>query len=479
MSDYDNTDHIDDIDDVRLQKLQTIEAKEGDIYYYNPVPKYTIKYILASKQKLIDSKIVVSFIGRVIKSRNQRMFLVIRDSIYAIQCYISKSIKQYEERKLIDVGDMLYVQGTCEYSDTGEFTCFIASFSFVSKCMINAPDEFFYSRAQDKYKVKNRTKYLTFVQDGYNALYTRFLVLKIIRDYMHANECIECETPILQSLAGGAFATPFVVDGAHGRSELRICPELYLKRLIITGFSRIFEIARSFRNEGVSVNHNPEFTLLECYLRDFNLTTGIEFCVQLILYVLNTIVELDEPLEKLKEQAKYMLSKSVKYITFTQILHEIDINIELDNWNGAQAVASRYGFNMEDFSVPDELYMDAVSAYIKQELSDAIVVLKYLPASISPLAKHNRSNGKVANRFEIYIDGIEILDGFEENNDYLRQQQAFEAQRRITSRAYDKYYVNDMKMGMSFLLGLGLGIDRFIKILTASKNIRDVISYTD
>ena len=474
-----NVDGMDEIDNVRLQKLNTIEQRQGNLYYYNPVPTHTIKYILSNKDKLIEKKVTVNFICRVIGTRNTRMFLTVREEAYKIQCYIDKDIPQYEDRKLIDVGDILYICGVCAYSQTNELTCFVTSFSFVSKCMINAPDDFFYKRVQDKYKVKNRTKYLTFVKDSYDKLYARFYIMQIIRKYFVMNNCIECETPILQNLAGGAFATPFKTTGAIGDMDLRICPELYLKRLIVTGFSRIFEIAKSFRNEGSSVNHCPEFTLLECYLRDFNLSTGIEFCVQLILFILNSIVDIDVPIEQTKAQAKSMLSRHVKYVTFSNILHNINVNVELNKWNFAQIIADTYNLDMSQYSLPDELYMDAVSEYIKRNLSDCIVVLQYLPASISPLAKHNQSNDKVANRFEIYIDGIEVMDGFEENNNYEIQLREFEKQQKHTHKPYDAYYVNDMKMGMPFLLGFGFGIDRFIKMVTNSKNIRDVISYID
>ena len=458
----------------RENKLVEIN-KKYDIYYFYPNTTHTIEEI---NESLIGYNVAV--IGRVINYRNSKMFIFIRNNGFDIQCYCNVKNNKLQDIKLVDIGDCICVNGIVKKSNTGVITIFIDSFTFLSKCLITAPDQYYINKKEDIYNRKKRTEYLSFHKVAFNNLHLRYKIVEQIRKFMFDNEFTEVETPILQRIAGGANTKPFVTQYIDKKDifYLRIAPELYLKRLIISGFNKIFEIAKNFRNEGMSIYHNPEFSMLEAYVVGWKLQNMIDF----ILLLLNFLVEqlLGIYTKNLSiTQINFLKSinfNNIKYFYFQNIIESLigkegTIN---DMFNKYAENNIRYEGESMNFYCVCEDYISKI--FVKQFEKNQIVCIMHHPAVLSPLAKICNN---FALRFEIYINGYEIADGFEEENNAKKQLAIFQQQAKNNNSKFDVEYINDMLIGFPHTTGVGIGLDRLICILLCCKNIRDVISYTD
>ncbi|AOP70379.1 Lysine--tRNA ligase [bacterium AB1] len=452
------------------------------------VPKYSVKYILQNYDTLIGQS--VCFVSRVINQRNNRLFLEVIEEEYQIQCCLLTKKFTTQERLYIDVGDIIYFQGEVKYSNSNEKTIFIEKFYIESKCVRDTPDQFYLSKELNLYDNSVRTRHIIFSSDVFKRIKGRFEIIREIRYFLNNLMYYEADTPVLHRIAGGAFAKPFKTTYDHFKTEysLRIAPELHLKRLIMGGFKKVYEIAKNFRNEGISAMHNPEFTMLEIYTVDMNRDECVTLCINLIKHICqfisqNSYLYQDNALSILKN------IDCIERLYFYKILEDVcqENNILFDRNNiDSQVICllekiSDIKYVVDDHDSVYGYLDDFVSKfYIKKHFLDKIVVLLDYPIIMSPLAKHDEKNN-VAIRFEIYINGVEVFDGFEENVDFEKQQKVFEEQKKITKNNYDHFFIEDMMYGMRKTTGVGMGVDRLVSLLllcpNSNNNIRNIIPF--
>ena len=463
----------------RLDKLNKIIEKQGNIYYYCPNVTHSLNKV---SNRLIDKEISVC--GRVIQHRNSKMFVIILNEGLDLQCYFDVKNKVIKDNlKLLDIGDFIFVEGIIKKSSTNVLTLFAQNFSFLAKCLCDAPDQYYIKKYEDIYQNEKRTIYLTFHKFAFRNVYLRFRISKYISNYFDSEDFIEVETPILQRIAGGATAKPFKTEylDKHTIFDLRIAPELYLKRMIICGMKKIYEVAKSFRNEGLSVKHNPEFTMIEAYAVMWGLDKMIKFIINMIHYAINKLL-INEINYLSNTQIDFLQSikfKNVKYYKFEDIIIEnfgsnITREVIIDELNKKEAI-----YNIDCNMSFEELCDDYISKiFIKKFSHNEIICVTHHPASLSPLAKMCEDS-KYSKRFEIYIRHSEVADGYEEETNYRIQLEKFKLQKIQNNREYDYNYINAMMLGFPVTSGVGIGLDRLACIILGLKNIRDVISYTD
>jgi len=433
-----------------------------------------------------DSK-VFNVAGRIMAMRNNGMFLDVVDSSGKIQVFIHKDSVDEEKiklLKLLDVGDILGVYGTMRRTPRGELSIRANSFKILSKSLLPLPEKW---HGLTDTETRYRQRYLDMIMNPEvrEIFLKRSKIIAKIRDYLTQRGFLEVETPMLQSIAGGAAARPFVTyhNTLDMEMYLRIAPELYLKRLLVGGLSeKIFEINRNFRNEGISPKHNPEFTMLELYhsFVDYNemmvLTENlISTIAQSILGTMEIeydgkIINLSPPWQRLT-----MIGAVKKYtdIDFGQFLSAPE----------AAEEAKKIGVDVDKNDSWGVIIDKVFEEKVEQHLIQPIHIIDY-PRDISPLSKPHRDDPRLVERFETRINGWEVANAFSELTDPIDQRRRFESQ--VESRKegdfevppeVDEDYIKALEYGMPPAGGLGVGIDRLVMLLTNSTNIRDVISF--
>ncbi|HAU30030.1 MAG: Lysine-tRNA ligase [candidate division TM6 bacterium GW2011_GWF2_43_17] len=424
--------------------------------------------------------------GRVMTKREhgKSVFVHIQDGAGRLQLYIKSDIvgelqfKRFVE--FIDLGDIIWVAGTLFVTKTGEKTIRVTDWVLESKSILPLPDKF---HGIADHEIKHRQRYLDLITDplARDRFYQRSRIVSFVRAYFEQHGYLEVETPILHPIPGGASARPFVTH--HNALDtdffLRIAPELYLKRLVVGGFERVFELNRNFRNEGVSTRHNPEFTMLECYTahKDYNFIMD---------FVTNLLREL-----ALQTTGSLQVPYGPHVINFDNIRR----------MSPRQAVVEFGGLKEEDLS-PEridatceqlEAEVDADSSYnqkvfalfeacAENKIVDPVFIIDF-PIEISPLAKRDANDAALAARFELFIAGMEIGNGFNELNDPFDQAERFKAQAQAHASGdpeamrYDADFIRALEYGMPPTVGVGLGIDRIVMLMTNTTTIRDVILF--
>ncbi|BFI91195.1 lysine--tRNA ligase [Enterobacterales bacterium endosymbiont of Anomoneura mori] len=444
------------------------------------------KYNKKNIKELNKKKISVA--GRIMNLRimGSASFVKLKDMGGYIQLYITKnkiSKKIYEKQfKKCKLGDILGVKGFLFKTKTGELSIFCNKLYILKKSLRLLPNKF--NKILDN-EIKYRQRYLDLIinNNSYNIFKIRSKIIFYIRNYMNKNKFIEVETPMLQTIPGGAIAKPFITyhNYLNIKMYLRISPELYLKRLVIGGFERVYEINKNFRNEGISSKHNPEFTMMELYMAYADYKILIKFIESLfkkiviklfnkkkILYK-NKLLDFNKPFKKItmiKSIKKYYKYINIKYIFnifyLKKILKSINIKIK------------------KHFKIGN-IINNLFEILVIHKLLKPTFITEY-PIEISPLSKRKYNNSSIAERFELFIGGIEICNGFSELNNSKDQNERFKEQIKTNKNKNniiynDKEFIKALEYGLPPTAGLGIGIDRIIMILTNSNSIRDVILF--
>jgi lysyl-tRNA synthetase class 2 len=430
--------------------------------------------------------------GRIlaIRSFGKANFLVISDGAARIQVYIRKdalSERDFAMFKLLDFGDYVGVSGRLFRTKTNELTIWASQLEFLAKCFIPLPEK--WHGLQDV-EIRYRQRYLDLIvnPDARRVFQVRSRVLGALRRFLDARGYLEVETPMMQSIAGGALARPFVTH--HNTLDmdlfLRIAPELYLKRLVVGGLERVYEINRNFRNEGISTQHNPEFTMLEFYqayseYREL-MTMTEEMIASVARETLGTTtirfgeheILLDPPFRRVS------LREGAREVAAARLGREVSLD-DLRSRERAAALAKALGVHVEPSWQAGRIATDIF------ELSEAALVqptfVYDFPTEVSPLSKQRADDPDTVERFELYVGGFEVANAFSELNDPAEQRRRFEAQ--ITGRAagdqeahaMDEDYIRALEYGLPPTAGEGVGIDRLVMLLTNSPSIRDVILF--
>ena len=443
------------------------------------------KYADTEKDQLAEKNINVSIAGRLLKFREMgsSIFADLHDENGKIQLYIQP--KQLDDKNslvlsMLDLGDIIGVNGILFKTKTNELTIKIVNIILLAKSLRPLPEKF---HGITDIEIKYRQRYLDLMtnHESKNLFITRSKIISTIRDYFIKQNFLEIETPMMHTIPGGATAKPFVTH--HNTLDLdlflRIAPELFLKRCIVGGFEKVFEINRSFRNEGLSIKHNPEFTMLEFYIAFQDYIYLMEF-IENVFEQLRSTLNLPDIIEY--QKTKINFKKPFKRITFYDALINYNSEINLDNINDKNFL-TQYA-NKKDITITDGnsvqlLQLDIFEKTVERELIDPTYIIDY-PTEVSPLARSFDDNKGIVERFELFIAGREIANGFSELNDPLEQSIRFKKQAESKNEekmSYDEDFITALEYGMPPTAGAGIGIDRLIMLLTNSSSIRDVLLF--
>lgn len=474
----------------RKQKLAELQEKRGiafpnDFKREHKAGDLQAEFGHLDKEAILEKNVKVIVAGRVM--RRGGPFVGIRDVSGTIQFYVGKPLqKESDDWKLLDIGDVVGVTGTLDKSGKGELFVNVESiddFRILTKSLRPLPDKF-HGLSDQEAKYRQRYVDLIVSEQTRNVFQVRSKVINGIRQYLAERDFMEVETPMLQVIPGGATARPFTTH--HNAMDrdlyLRIAPELYLKRLVVGGFERVFEINRNFRNEGVSTRHNPEFTMLEWYQAYADYNDLMDLTEDMLRTVAQDVLGTTD----IHYQGRdYDFSKPFERLTMFDSVLKFNAELtasDIDNLEAASAVATKLGVRVKSSWGLGKVLTEIFEATVEENLFDPVFITEY-PAEVSPLARRNDKNPDVTDRFEFFLGGREIANGFSELNDPIDQAERFNAQVAEKDAGddeamfYDADYINALEYGMPPTAGEGIGIDRLVMFLTDSPTIKDVILF--
>lgn len=478
----------------RIQKAS--ELKNAGV---NPYPHFLVKelsladfkskfaYIFDTENKRDESvSSVVSGRLKLLRIAGKSIFANIEDENENLQIYFSKDSLGEEKfnlfKKNLEVGDIILAKGFPFVTKTGEFSLHASEITLATKSIVPLPEKY---HGLTDIEQRYRKRYVDMIMNAEvrKDFLTRSKVVSLIRHFFEEKGFLEVETPMMHPIAGGANAKPFVTfhNSLGVERFLRIAPELYLKRLVVGGFEAVFEINRCFRNEGMDLTHNPEFTTIEFYWAYHNYKDLMDLTEELFALLLEKL-QLGKIIEF--DGQKVDFSKPFERITYKDALKKYGALSDeiIENKDKILEKLKKDGFEANDKLDLGHLQAELFDNYVESKLIDPIFVTDF-PISISPLSRRSDSNPEIAERFELFVCGRELANGFNELNDPLDQYERFlkqiEAKNAGDEEAceMDEDFVNALGYGMPPTAGQGIGIDRLVMLLTNKKSIRDVILF--
>ena len=482
-------DKLNDQTQVRIDKVSQLKEQNINPYSNTFKPNNFISDILKAysdktHEELEQEEDVFIISGRVLSKRDfgKSIFFNIKDQTGRIQGFVQKNHIGEEKHKLfkkfVDVGDIVGIVGVLFKTKTEELTLKINDFQILTKSLRPLPEK--WHGLQDV-EIRYRQRYLDLISNDEikEKFLTRNKIIKYVKNYLDERKFIEVETPILHSVAGGAAAKPFTTHHNALDMELflRIAPELYLKRLVVGGIERVYELGRTFRNEGVSTRHNPEFTMIEFY-------QSYATYEDLMVLIEDMISGLCEAIHGTKE-----ITFADKKINFNTPWKRLNIYESLSEIYGEDFIGDEAKIfskakekGIEHHNIKGKAITELFELEIGEKLTDPTYVYAF-PTDVSPLARKNDMNPEITDRFELYINGWEIANAFSELNDPIDQKKRFEIQIENKGKGEDEYhemdndYITALEYGMPPTAGAGIGIDRLVMLLTNSESIREVIFF--
>lgn len=472
----------------RLNKLRDLQEKG-----YNPYP-YCFKpdakaADLQEKYKDLeagaDTSDRVTIAGRAMAVRNNGMFIDVKDMSGKIQAFCHKNHLPEEDLALLkdlDVGDMVGISGYVRRTPRGELSIAAEHFDIISKSLQALPEKFHGLTDVD---ARYRQRYVDFIMndDSKDIYRKRCEIISAVRRYFEDNGFLEVETPMLHPIMGGASAKPFITH--HNTLDmdlyLRIAPELYLKKLVVGGFERVFEIGRNFRNEGIDKSHNPEFTAVEAYQAYADYNDMAELIPNLIRYAAQkvlgtTVINVNgNEIDLAQPFVRKSMIDLVKEATGADFL-------TVDTLEDAIALAKSVGVDASACISWGKVISEVFDAKVEPNLIQPTLVMD-MPRDISPLAKTHRSNPRLVEHFDAYVAGMEVGCAYSELSNPLEQRERFEAQSKDREKGddeaqmLDEDFINALENGFPPTGGMGMGLDRLAILLTGAETIRDVIAF--
>ena len=474
--------------DERLKKLATLKEQGVEPYPYRFDRTHRNQDLQNKYQDLpneTETQDVVKVCGRVMNERNTWMFVDIYDESGKIQLFCHKEnlgVDKQKMMRLFDKGDIIGVTGTIRRTKAGELSVKVTDYELLCKSLQPLPDS--WSGFTDV-EARYRHRYVDLIinPEVRETLKKRSLTIRTIRNFLDNRGFLEIETPTLQVEAGGADARPFVTH--HNTLDLdlylRIATELHLKRLVVGGFERVYEIGRIFRNEGISTRHNPEFTMLEMYCAYGDYKDLMDFTEEMLLQCATTVCGTSE----LVYQGHTLNFKApFKRIRMVDAIKEVtgkDVEA-MKTFEEVKACATELGIKLEDEKTRGKVINTIFEEKVEHTLIQPTFVIDY-PVEISPLTKAHREKPGEVERFELMVAGRELANGYSELTDPLDQRARLEDQARKKAAGdeeampLDLDFILAMEYGMPPTMGIGIGIDRLVMLLTDSASIRDVIAF--
>ncbi len=442
------------------------------------------EYGESSKEELEQANQVYAVAGRLV--RNRGAFLLIQDGSDQIQLYIDRKSLDEETLALIkhwDLGDIVAARGPIHKSGKGDLYINMQEARLLTKALRPLPDKY-HGLADQEIRYRQRYVDLIVNPQSREVFRTRSRIIDFIRDYMQQRDFMEVETPMMQVIPGGAAAKPFVThhNALSLDMYLRIAPELYLKRLVVGGFERVFEINRSFRNEGLSTRHNPEFTMLEYYWAYADYNDAMDLTEDMLRKL--TVAVLGDTTVQYQGRSYDFARPFPRMTVFDAILHyNADITADqLADESAARELAARLGIDLKKSWGLGKVQLEIFEKTVEHLLDQPCFITAY-PTEVSPLARRNDQDPFVTDRFEFFVAGRELANGFSELNDSEDQADRFLAQAAEKEAGdeeamhFDQDYIRALEYGLPPTAGEGIGIDRLVMFLTDSPSIRDVLLF--
>lgn len=408
-----------------------------------------------------------------VREHGKTVFYDLKDSTGRIQLYAGRDTlgdKKFEFLKMLDIGDVVGVKGTLFKTRTGEVTVKLEDIKILAKSLRPLPEKW---HGLKDIETRYRQRYLDLIvnEDTREIFKTRAKIISKIRATLDKKGFLEVETPMMQEVPGGAAGKPFKThhDTLHADLYLRIAPELYLKKLLVGGFEKVYEINKSFRNEGISTRHNPEFTMLEVYQAYSDCQGMMKLAEELIR---QSAIQAKGQ-EKFTYQNKQIDFTKWEKVSFAELMKEnFDIEPKDDIKTWIKKLKTK-GIKIEGKDLGRTQIINIVGELIEPKAHDHPVFVIDMFKELCPLAKTKPDDPQLTDRFELYIGGLEVANAYSELNDPIEQNARFKEQ----GEKFDKDFVRALEYGMPPAGGLGIGIDRLVMLLTDSANIRDVILF--
>ena len=470
---------------LKRQKLDELKS-EGKDPFVNETYDVTARSKDIKEEFKEDEERKVSIAGRVMSKRRHGKicFLDVRDSLGTIQVFARKDVLEdkYEEVKGLDIGDIVGVKGIVFKTEAGEITVRATDLTLLSKSLQILPEKFHGLKDPD---LRYRQRYVDLIvnPEVKDVFIKRNQIIKKIREFLDNKGFLEVETPILGTVAGGANARPFYTH--HNTldidMQLRIANELFLKRLIVGGFEKVYEMGKMFRNEGMDPKHNPEFTNIELYQAYVDYEEMMRITENLFEYVALEVLGTDTINYQGTEISLKAPWKRITMIDAVKKYADVDFN-EIDTDEKAREIAREKGLEISDNDTWGKILSEMFEEFCEEHLVEPTFVIGH-PVEVSPLAKRNPEDPRLTQRFEAFINTWEFANAFSELNDPIDQRERFEAQVREKeagddeAHPMDSDFINAIEVGLPPTGGLGIGVDRMIVLLTDQPSIRDVLLF--
>ena len=471
---------------VRREKLDELRSKGIDPFPYRYDKTHDARQILEKYKDIKEeAKEELSIAGRIMTKRGhgKASFAHLQDETGRVQIYAKEDVlgkDKYEIYRKLDIGDIIGARGHVFRTKTGEITLRLSDFVILCKSLHPLPEK--WHGLQDK-ELRYRERYVDLMvnPEVKEVFLKRSRIISVIRKTLEKKGFLEVDTPILNVLQGGAAAKPF--ESYHDALDMplfmRIAPELYLKRLVVGGFEKVFEMGRVFRNEGISYKHNPEFTIIEIYQAYADYNDIMKLCEEIIISAAKEVIG---TLKIECKGEKIDLTPPWKRISLADALKEQGIDIEKKGEEGIRRLAKEKGIEGYEEIGVGKIINVLYDKFVEPNLRQPTFIIDH-PVETSPLAKkHRKKKGRVE-RFELIIAGMELANAFSELNDPLDQRERFKGQAELKAagdqeaESMDEDFLRALEYGLPPTGGLGIGIDRLVMLLTGQPSIRDVILF--
>jgi len=468
---------LEEIREIKLKKLRKIDKIFGSTFPVGIAPDYSLEEVLSNFSKLSKRRMPLRLVGRVfgIRKHGGVIFCDFKYEAVSFQAYIKKEIVGedlflfFEE--VVDVGDFLEFKGNFFKTQKGEKSIKVSSFRVLVKSLRPLPEKW-HGLSDTEERFRKRYLDLLMNDDARNVFVLRSRIITQIRDFLNKNDFLEVETPVLQSLAGGALAEPFKThhNALNIDLFLRIAPELYLKRLLVGGFNKVYELGRNFRNEGIDTTHNPEFTMLEFYQAYCDTDFMKNFVEDLFKNLMKKVF--NKKIEKFSTISFYEVLKRHALINDVENISQEDLKLK----------AQQFGLEVADSDSKDKIADNIFKKVCRPKLIQPVFVVDY-PIGLYPLTKAKEENKNLADAFQLFINGLELVKAYSELNNPLEQKERFEKQQELRKAGdkealeFDRDYIEAMEYGMPPAVGVGIGIERLIMYLLNISNIKETILF--
>ncbi len=478
-------DNVNELMRVRLEKLENMKKQGIEPYADRYLRSHLSSDIIEDFTELEGQE--VSIAGRIMSKRDQgkTAFVHVQDMNGRIQAYVRKDEvgdEAFELFKTFDIGDIIGIRGPVFRTHKGEISVRAKEITLLSKSLRPLPEKF---HGLTNVETRYRQRYLDLIMNTEvrETFVIRNKIIRAMREYLENKGFLEVETPTLMTIPGGAVARPFITH--HNALDvdlyLRIALELPLKRLIVGGFEKVFEIGRNFRNEGISIKHNPEFTMMELYQAYANYEDIMDLMEDMVVHIVQRVCN---SLDITYQGEKISFAKPWRRLQMLEVINEysgVDFK-EIHSDEEARVAAKEKGLSVKNDDTKGKIINEFFEEFVEEQLIQPTFIIGH-PVEISPLAKRNAIHPEYTDRFEVFIYGREMGNAFSELNDPIDQRGRFEKQMAEREKGDDEAHMMDedfvqaLEYGLPPTGGLGVGIDRLVMLLTDSPSIRDVILF--